>query len=119
LAGQHALNDLPACSRHALLFFNYNYLNFVMWFVYVLSSLKNKFIYIGSTNDLNRRLKQHNDGEVKSTKAYIPYKIITYIAVETEQQARKLEQYFKTGSGKAVLYNRIIGSNPLATEASA
>ncbi|MCU0357011.1 MAG: GIY-YIG nuclease family protein [Cyclobacteriaceae bacterium] len=87
-----------------------------MWFVYVLSSLNNKFIYVGSTNDLNRRLKQHNDGEVQSTKAYAPYKIITYIAVEAEQQARKLEHYFKTGSGRAVLYNRIVGSNPLSSE---
>jgi predicted GIY-YIG superfamily endonuclease len=85
-----------------------------MWFVYVLPSLNTRFIYIGSTNNLNRRLKQHNDREVQSTKANAPYKIITFIAVETEQQARKLEHYFKTGSGKAVLYNRIPGSNPLS-----
>jgi predicted GIY-YIG superfamily endonuclease len=90
-----------------------------MWFVYILSSLNTKFFYIGSTNDLNRRLKQHNNSEVQSTKAYAPYKIVSYVAVESEQQARKLEQYFKSGSGKAVLYKRILGANPLANEASA
>ena len=90
-----------------------------MWYVYVLSSVKTKFMYIGSTNNLERRLTQHNDGEVQSTKAYAPYKVSAYVAVETEKQARNLEQYFKTGSGKAILIKRILGSNPLETEASA
>jgi len=30
-----------------------------------------------------------------------------HIAVQSESQARNLEQYFKTGSGKAILYKRI------------
>jgi putative endonuclease len=90
-----------------------------MWYVYVLKSLASKFIYIGSTNNLGLRLNQHNSRKVISTKPYAPYKIISYVAVETEQQSRRLEKYFKTGSGKAVLLKRIIGSNPLANEALA
>jgi putative endonuclease len=90
-----------------------------MWFVYIIKSVNSRFIYIGSTNNLDRRLGEHNTGKVQSTKAYSPYKIVAYIAVESEKQARALEKYFKTGSGKSVLYNRILGLNPLATEASA
>jgi predicted GIY-YIG superfamily endonuclease len=88
-----------------------------MWYVYVLKSLGTNFIYIGSTNNVEKRLAQHNGLTVQSTKAYAPYKVLSYIAVETEPHARQLEKYFKTGSGKAVLYKRILGSNPLVTEA--
>ncbi len=78
------------------------------WFVYILRSLSCKFVYIGSTNDVRRRLSEHNDGRVQSTKAYRPLEIKAYVAVETEQHARRLEKYFKTGSGKAVLRKRIL-----------
>ena len=90
----------------------------MMWYVYVLSSISSKFIYVGSTNDIERRLKEHNSLIVQSTKSFAPYKVASYIAVETESQARQLEKYFKTGSGKAILYKRILGSNPLVAEAS-
>ena len=79
-----------------------------MWFVYILRSLSADFIYIGSTNDLDRRLTEHNDGLNQSTKAYRPYKIQAFVAVETEAKARELERYFRTGSGKAILKKRII-----------
>jgi hypothetical protein len=45
---------------------------------------------------------------VQSTKAYRPLKIAAYVAVETERKAKELEQYFKTGSGKAILKKRIL-----------
>ena len=40
-----------------------------MWYVYFLE-LKNGSIYVGSTNDLRRRLSSHERGHVTSTKAY-------------------------------------------------
>jgi len=78
------------------------------WFVYVIKSIHRDFIYIGSTNNLEKRFKEHNDGLVQSTKSYRPLEVITYIAVDTEARARKLEKYFKTGSGKAILKKRIL-----------
>ena len=78
------------------------------WFVYVLRSLSKDFLYIGSTNSLERRFTEHNDGLVQSTKAYRPLKITSFIGVETEQKARELEKYFKTGSGKAILKKRFL-----------
>jgi len=44
-----------------------------MFYVYLLKSKMNNQIYIGSTSNLNRRLKEHNDGEVFSTKRYRPW----------------------------------------------
>ena len=78
------------------------------WFVYVLKSLSRDFVYVGSTNKLRRRLSQHNEGLVQSTKPYRPLEIVAYFAVRTERKARELERYFKTGSGKAILKKRIL-----------
>ena len=78
------------------------------WYVYILKSLARDFIYVGSTNDLQRRLLEHNSGLVQSTKAYRPFEIVAFIAVRTEKKARGLERYFKTGSGKAIQKKRIL-----------
>jgi putative endonuclease len=78
------------------------------WYIYVLNSLTKEFTYVGSTNNLHRRLFQHNSGSVQSTKHYSPFEMVAYIAVRTEKKARELEKYFKTGSGRAVLRKRIL-----------
>ena len=78
-----------------------------MWYVYFLE-LRNGDIYVGSTNDLHRRVKSHDIGDVQSTKAYLPVKLTTYVAVETETKAREMEKYFKSGSGKAFARKRFM-----------
>ena len=78
-----------------------------MWYVYIIKG-KNSFIYVGSTNNLERRLDSHNEQEVKSTKPYIPFKLVSYFALKDKETAIKLEQYLKTGSGKAFLAKRIL-----------
>lgn len=78
-----------------------------MWYVYFLQ-LKNGDVYVGSTNDLRRRVRSHANGEVLSTKAYLPVALKTYVAVETEAKARALEKYFKSGSGKAFARKRFM-----------
>ena len=76
-----------------------------MWYVNFLE-LNNGDIYVGSTPDLKRRFASHQKGQVQSTKAYLPAKLKSYVAVETETKARELEKYFKSGSGKAVANKR-------------
>ncbi|NTU76889.1 MAG: GIY-YIG nuclease family protein [Alphaproteobacteria bacterium] len=76
-----------------------------MWYVYFLC-LSNGSIYVGSTNDLKRRFVSHQSGQVLSTKKYLPVKLKCYVAVEDENQARELEHYFKSGSGKALAMKR-------------
>ncbi len=78
-----------------------------MWYVYFLE-LTNGDIYVGSTNDLRRRVKSHQDGHVLSTKQHLPVALKSYVAVETEVRARALERYFKSGSGKAVAKKRFL-----------
>ena len=80
-----------------------------MWYVYFLK-LSNNDIYVGSTNDLRRRIKSHNDGQVVSTKDHLPVSLKSYVAVETEALARSLERYFKAGSGKAIAKKRFFSS---------
>ena len=79
----------------------------LMWYVYFLQ-LSNGHIDVGSTNDLKRRLASHQAGQVVSTKSYQPAMLKSYVAVETEQQARELERYFKSGSGKAIALKRLV-----------
>jgi putative endonuclease len=78
------------------------------WFVYVLGSVGIDFHYVGSTGNLKLRLSQHNDGWVQSTKHYRPLKILAFVAVGSEEKARELEKYFKTGSGNSILKKRIL-----------
>lgn len=76
-----------------------------MWYVYFLE-LNNGDIYVGSTNDLKRRFRAHELGQVPSTRSFGPVKLRCYIGVETELGARQLEKYFKSGSGKAFAKKR-------------
>jgi len=81
-----------------------------MWYVYFLQ-LSNGDIYVGSTNDLKRRFSSHQSGHVLSTSAHLPAQLKSYVAVETEEHARELETYFKSGSGKAVAFKRLLRRN--------
>lgn len=73
-----------------------------MWCCYVLYSINPKYknhTYIGKTNDLTRRLRQHNGeiaGGARSTKATQPHEYLCKICgFETESQALKYEWSFK------------------------
>ena len=81
-----------------------------MWYVYFLQ-LRNGDIYVGSTNELKRRFASHQSGHVHSTSAYLPATLKSCVAIETEEHARELEVYFKSGSGKAIALKRLIRTN--------
>jgi len=78
-----------------------------MWYVYFLL-LSNGDLYVGSTNDLRRRVDSHQSGQVRSTKPYLPVELKCYVAVPTQRAARELEVYFKSGSGKAFAKKRFL-----------
>ncbi len=61
----------------------------------------------GSTNDLKRRLDEHNAGKVESTKRRKPFLSIYYEACIDEKDARQREKYLKSGMGKKYIRNRI------------
>jgi putative endonuclease len=76
-----------------------------MYYVYFLE-LSNNTIYTGYTTNLKQRLQYHNSGFVLSTKPYLPVKLKSYVAVESESVAINLEKYFKSGSGRAFCKKR-------------
>lgn len=81
-----------------------------MWYVYILRSARDNRLYVGSTADLRRRLREHKEGRVASTRSRKPLSLEAYIAVKDETTARTLEAYLKTGSGIATLRKRILVS---------
>ena len=76
-----------------------------MWIVYVLLSLKDGKRYIGSTNDISRRLKAHNSELVASTKGRRPLELIYSEEYGTEKEARAREKFLKTHKGYNELKN--------------
>ncbi|MCL5091480.1 MAG: GIY-YIG nuclease family protein [Patescibacteria group bacterium] len=73
------------------------------FYVYVLRSLKFDFIYIGFTDNLKRRFKEHNSKQNISTKHYAPFEIIHYEAYHNEKDAKRREEYLKCNRGKTTL----------------
>lgn len=71
-----------------------------MYFVYVLKSEKDNNLYIGITNNLEKRLKQHNNGNNFSTKYRKPFKLVYYEIKENRQDARIREKFLKSGCGR-------------------
>ena len=80
-----------------------------MWYVYFLR-LGNGSVYVESTNNLRYRYDSHRRGQVISTKRHLPVTLESYIALATERHARQLENYFKSGSGKAFAKKRLCPS---------
>ena len=69
-----------------------------MFCVYLLKSKKDDNLYIGFTNNLERRFKEHNNGGVLSTKSRRPFDLIYYEGYKSERDARKREQNLKLRS---------------------
>lgn len=78
-----------------------------MFYSYVLQSKKNGRFYTGYTNDLRKRLMEHNSGKSTYTKERGPFTIIYYEACCDEIDARAREKYLKTGKGKRYLKSRL------------
>ena len=63
--------------------------------VYLLRSKQNQQLYLGSTKNIDRRLKQHNAGMVTSTKRLKPWQLIMVFEVQSIAKARRIEQLIK------------------------
>jgi len=81
-----------------------------MILVYVLFSKKHDRIYIGMTNNMDRRIKEHNTGRNRSTKAYIPWIIVHSENYDNRVDARKREKYLKSYRGRLYIRETLIPS---------
>ena len=84
----------------------------VMFYLYILKSNKNGKYYVGSTHDLENRLKQHNYGKIKSTKSLVPLKIVYTERYSTNTDARKRELYIKRRKSRKYIDSLINDSLP-------
>jgi putative endonuclease len=74
-----------------------------MIYVYAIKSVDRNYIYVGMTDNVDRRFMQHQNGYEKTTKPYCPFILIYTEAFESRDSARKKEKYLKTAAGKRFL----------------
>ncbi len=65
------------------------------YYLYILKSAIAPRNYIGITDNAEKRLGQHNHGKVKSTKAYIPWKLVLMEEFQNRKEARQREIFLK------------------------
>jgi len=80
--------------------------------VYILESLKDRRTYTGFSRCAGERLKVHNAGKVSATKQRAPLRIIYKENVQTLVDAKKREQYWKSGAGRRKLQKFYKGGFP-------
>lgn len=66
-----------------------------MYYVYLLRSKRTGKYYIGYTNNLRERFRQHNEGESLATKSGVPYELIYYEAYRAKKDALIRERKLK------------------------
>lgn len=78
-----------------------------IFYVYLIK-LSNDDFYVGSTQDLGKRLKKHQNGEVPHTSKFRPHKLAWYVAFQDGSLATGFEKYLKSSSGKAFRNKHLI-----------
>ena len=74
-----------------------------MYYVYVIQSLGHDTRYIGNTEDIYKRLREHNLGKCRYTKGRRPWKLIYQESYSTRSEAMKREKFLKSGQGRKYL----------------
>lgn len=80
-----------------------------MQYVYIIKSItRPDKTYLGCTNNLRRRLRDHNSGQSTFTKSYRPWKLEMYLAFSCPSKAKSFERYLKGGGGWRFAERRLI-----------
>ena len=66
-----------------------------MFYVYVLKSKKDNKLYIGYTNNLNRRIQEHNKGRTFSTAYRGAFSLVYYESYKSQKDATAREKQLK------------------------
>jgi len=80
----------------------------IMYKVYILKSLNKSRYYIGHTENLENRLLRHDNGKVKSTKFYRPWKLVHEEGYDTKSEAYKRELEIKSYKG-GIKFKKLLG----------
>ena len=95
------LVDLPAAGMLDLSFKMFYIC--MSYTVYAIKSISRNYIYVWLTDNIERRLYQHNIWKSKTTKPYAPFILIYTEKLATRPEARIREKYFKSWQGKDFL----------------
>ena len=79
------------------------------YYTYILRSLKDGWLYVGSTQDVLRRLHRHNLGLVAATKHRLPLDLVWQEEHPTRTAAVRRELYLKSLEGSAEKKNLVSG----------
>ena len=79
----------------------------MMFYVYVLLSGSDGGFYTGLTGDLKRRVAEHSEGLVETTRNRRPLELTYYEACKSRKDAYRREKYLKTSAGKRYLRDRL------------
>ncbi len=79
-----------------------------MYYVYILKSEIKEKTYVGFTNNLERRIKEHNSGKSKFTGKYTPWRVIYQEKFATLVEARVRELYLKSAAGRKFRKNYLM-----------
>jgi len=77
------------------------------FYTYVLQSLSSDKTYIGQTQNLENRIKAHDEGKSPYTRGRGPWKLVYVEEFNTRAEAMEREKYFKTGKGRDFLKNQL------------
>jgi len=82
-----------------------------MYYVYLLKSKKTKWVYIGYTSNLRKRIEEHRARKNLTTKRYLPIELVYYEAYRSADDAVKREKTLKKyGNVIGLLKKRIVNS---------
>lgn len=79
------------------------------YYVYVLQSEKDNHFYVGMTNNISRRLREHNSGQNQSTKSRVPFRLILSEEYNERNEARDREKQLKSGFGREYVKQIVAG----------
>ncbi len=82
-----------------------------MFFVYILESEKSHRYYTGQTENLDERVKRHNDGRNLSTKAHKPWNLIWWKEFDTRSEAIKVEREIKRIKKRTGIINYVANNS--------
>lgn len=77
------------------------------FFAYVLYSKSHHRFYKGHCENLDKRLKEHNSGQTKSIKSFLPFELVYFEEFVTRAEAITRERYFKTAAGRRYLKTKL------------
>lgn len=78
-----------------------------MFYVYVIEHQQTQLMHVGFTNDLSKRLKEHNKRGLLTSKKKSAWQVIYYEAYLNESDARRREEYFRTHLGRHAVKQRL------------